>query len=184
MFNWRRPILTSFINLLKSKEAEMNFLMLCPKQWLMIYTSYLMCWIGTQSMQVFVVVNHCNFSVSEWVYEAENYSVYVARPWYREGEHSGHSWPLGQEYDAEISTAKPAGSAMTLSTKSLAPALWREICHNPHKIENIVLTHWLMGYVNVILDVPSSNVCHWFISGAFSALRWMPQINFNASTDK
>ena len=28
MFNWRRPILTSFINLLKSKEAEMNFLML------------------------------------------------------------------------------------------------------------------------------------------------------------
>ena len=31
MFNWRRPILTSFINLLESKEAEINFLILCPQ---------------------------------------------------------------------------------------------------------------------------------------------------------
>ena len=33
MFNWRRLILTSFINLIKSRGVEMNFLMLCSEHW-------------------------------------------------------------------------------------------------------------------------------------------------------
>ena len=64
MFYWRRPILTSFINLLKSKKAEINFW--CSGVVFDIYSFWLSCWCSDwhfyrYNLQIYYFEATCKF---------------------------------------------------------------------------------------------------------------------------